>query len=596
MLKKFCLRGAVTHHTFVLSAFSVIAVMSTLFAPAASQAGSYCGAAGTAGSSAIHYTDPSFIDWATGCEVTRGYQSIAAKTAYATYGTASDAIGTADNAIVSLGDAGSAVLTFDKAVTNGLGYDFAVFENSFSSTFLELAFVEVSSDGTNYFRFDAVSETPTTTQVGSFGNVDPTCLNNLAGKYQAYYGTPFDLGELAGKSPLLDVNSVTHVRIVDAVGSITSDYCTYDSRGNIVNDPWPTAFASGGFDLDAVGVIHQVPEPGMIALIGCFLVFVAVWKYWRRSRRKNYAAVVLCSFGLLLIADQITATADAETVTFEDLTVPSDGYWRGPALNGVDEEIVDETYGYSSTICTGSFTSGGVQFVNRYNKSWGSWGGFGYSNRTDTTTAGSSNQYSAFPGSGCDASRNYAIAYGYSNEVDRSNANQLQQLPYVVLPNGLNIQSISVTNTTYAALSMQNGDSFAKRFGYTYQYVNGVKTLVSSNDPDWFKLTVYGSDALGNVLSNNVEFYLADYRSSDSASDYIINDWQELDLTSLSDAECLYFNLSSSDTGDFGMNTPGYFALDNVSYTAIPEPSAIAMLTAAATIWVYRLRKRRRNG
>ena len=120
--------------------------------------------------------------------------------------------------------------------------------------------------------------------------------------------------------------------------------------------------------------------------------------------------------------------------------------------------------------------------------------------------------------------------------------------------------------------------------------------MVSSNDPDWFKLTVYGSDALGNVLSNNVEFYLADYRSSDSASDYIINDWQELDLTSLSDAECLYFNLSSSDTGDFGMNTPGYFALDNVSYTAIPEPSAIAMLAAAATIWVYRLRKRRRNG
>ena len=137
--------------------------MSTLFAPAASQAGSYCGTAGTAGSSAIYYTDPSFIDWASGCEVTRGYQSIAAKTAYATYGTASDAIGTADNAIVSLGDAGSAVLTFDKAVTNGLGYDFVVFENSFSSTFLELAFVEVSSDGTNYFRFDAVSETPTTT-------------------------------------------------------------------------------------------------------------------------------------------------------------------------------------------------------------------------------------------------------------------------------------------------------------------------------------------------------------------------------------------------------------------------------------------------
>lgn len=593
MLIKLCLNSALTHRTNVLSIVFMLMVLSTFFTPAAIQAGSYCGAAGTAGSSAIYYTDSSFVNWASGCDVTRGYQNIATKTAYANYGTASNGIGKADNSIVSLGDAGVAVMTFGKAIANGPGYDFAVFENGFSSTFLELAFVEVSSDGKNYFRFDAVSETPTTTQVGSFGTIDPTCLNNLAGKYEAYYGTPFDLNELAGKSPLLDVNHVTHVRIVDAIGSITPGYCTYDSRGSIVNDPWPTAFASGGFDLDAVGVIHQIPEPSMIVMLGCLLLSAMVWRRWRRSRKKNYAAVVLCSFVLFVISAAITTSADAETVTFEDLAVPSEGYWRGPAANGIDAEVVDEIYGYSSTICTGSFTSGGVQFVNRYNKSWGSWGGFGYSNMTDTTTAGSANQYSAFPGSGVGNSRNYAVACGYIDDFEPSSVNQLQQLPYMVLPNGANIQSVSVTNTTYAALSMQNGDSFAKQFGYTYKTVNGVKTLVSSNDPDWFKLTVYGSDAAGNVLSNSVDYYLADYRG-DSTSDYIVNTWKELDLSSLSGAQCLYFNLSSSDVGDFGMNTPGYFAIDNVQYTAVPEPSVIAMLAIAAVVGICRVRKRRK--
>jgi hypothetical protein len=30
-----------------------------------------------------------------------------------------------------------------------------------------------------------------------------------------------------------------------------------DSQGNIINDPYPTPFESGGFDLDAIGVIHN---------------------------------------------------------------------------------------------------------------------------------------------------------------------------------------------------------------------------------------------------------------------------------------------------------------------------------------------------
>ena len=123
--------------------------------------------------------------------------------------------------------------------------------------FLELGFVEVSSDGENFFRFPAVTYVQTETQLGGAGCIDPAQIHNFASKYGAMYGTPFELDEIPDH-PLLDKNNITHVRVVDVVGCIQPEYCTYDSQGHIVNDPWPTPFASCGMDLDAVGVIHDI--------------------------------------------------------------------------------------------------------------------------------------------------------------------------------------------------------------------------------------------------------------------------------------------------------------------------------------------------
>jgi hypothetical protein len=160
------------------------------------------------------------------------------------------------NGIVSLGDGGTAVLTFSLPIVDGPGFDFAVFENSFSDSFLELAFVEVSSDGVNFFRFPATSNSVTFPQYDNNANMDATLINNLAGKYRALYGTPFDLQELSGMAQL-DLSAITHVKIIDVVGSINTSFATYDKNNNIINDPWPTPFPSSGFDLDAVGVINQ---------------------------------------------------------------------------------------------------------------------------------------------------------------------------------------------------------------------------------------------------------------------------------------------------------------------------------------------------
>lgn len=219
---------------------------------------SYAPAAGQEGSTAIPAASSQFVAWATAATVVRGPQNIANPTGpLANAGSPELATGAADGSgIVSLGDGGSAVLTFATPIANGPGFDFAVFENGFSDTFLELAFVEVSSDGVTFFRFPAHSETQTATQVGGFGLLDCRYLNNLAGKYKANFGTPFDLSDIPD-NPLLNKDRITHVKIIDVVGSIDPQYATYDSLGNMINDPYATPFASGGFDLDAVGVINQ---------------------------------------------------------------------------------------------------------------------------------------------------------------------------------------------------------------------------------------------------------------------------------------------------------------------------------------------------
>ncbi len=227
----------------------------------------YAPQAMVAGSTAIHKSSAQFTAWATACKLQRGLQQIDdASYGYASLGDSSQALGAPDGGVVSLGDSGMAVLTFAQPVVDGPGFDFAVFENGFPNindpeeAFLELAFVEVSSDGTHFTRFPARSLTQDTAQLSSVSAPSYTNarkLNNLAGKYIASYGTPFDLQELAG-TPGLDINRVTHIRLVDAIGSIGARG-SRDAAGHAVNDPFPTPFPGSGFDLDAVGVLHSAP-------------------------------------------------------------------------------------------------------------------------------------------------------------------------------------------------------------------------------------------------------------------------------------------------------------------------------------------------
>lgn len=245
-----------------MKTFSLLLLFLGLSSPIWAQV-PYAPAAGILGTSAMHKDSSAFVGWAHKCQIQRGWKDIAHKNlGKTTVGDSSNAFGKAGNAVVSLGDSGVAILQFEGSIYNGNGPDFAIFENGFTNNdggdFLELAFVEVSSDGIHYYRFPAHSLSDTTHAVGSFGSVEPTKINNLAGKYLANYGTPFDLSDLQGINGL-NIQKITHIKIVDVVGSLNHNYASRDTANRKINDPYPTAFPSGGFDLDAVGVVHLNP-------------------------------------------------------------------------------------------------------------------------------------------------------------------------------------------------------------------------------------------------------------------------------------------------------------------------------------------------
>lgn len=103
--------------------------------------------------------------------------------------------------------------------------------------------------------------------------------------------------------------------------------------------------------------------------------------------------------------------------------------------------------------------------------------------------------------------------------------------------------SVYVQNTAYAYYTMLNGDAFSKKF----------------TDDDYLLLIAHGVKADGTEIF--VTFDLA-------ADGKIVDEWTQWDLRGLGDIKTLYFTMRSSDTGQWGMNTPAYFALDNLRVRA----------------------------
>lgn len=274
----------------------VLIVGCCILVPRLLSAGTFPPQASVAGTTAIPHDDVEIIGWASSYS---GYNPIGSSgtcdrgsNLTEIFETPEKALGPAGNSnganegftldVVSLGRDGCITLSFDTSIGNGPGWDFAVFENGFFVTlprfgFLELAWIEVSSDGVNFQRFPAITQA--TAPVGPFSNImDASDYDGLAGKYVAGFGTPFDLSDLPD-NPLVDVNSITHVRVRDIVGN--GSVFDNSSPPRTIFDPFAT-IDSAGFDLDAIAfrysgqvdptTVVAVPIPGWMIVIFFMLI------------------------------------------------------------------------------------------------------------------------------------------------------------------------------------------------------------------------------------------------------------------------------------------------------------------------------------
>ena len=225
--------------------------------------------------SANNYVNPVFVGWADGY---RDY--LPTSGVDIGWRNAANAVGPVTGEkfhVVSLGDLtasqiaanvapGQITLTFSRPICNGAGADLAAFENGFvvvpGYTFVELAYVEVSSNGVDFARFpcQSLTQRPEDDDWG-YESFDSTDIFGLAGKHANAYGnswgTPFDL-EALRVDPLvaagqLNLNLIQYVRLVDVVGS--GDFL--DSQDQPIYDTWET-WGSGGFDVEAVGALHML--------------------------------------------------------------------------------------------------------------------------------------------------------------------------------------------------------------------------------------------------------------------------------------------------------------------------------------------------
>jgi hypothetical protein len=213
---------------------------------------------------------------------------------------------------------------------------------------------------------------------------------------------------------------------------------------------------------------------------------------------------------------KVTDTLDTSIsiVDFEDITIGEKGY-------------VD------SVGNTNQFDSKNFIFQCQYDTSYHSFSsGFALSTLKDTVTAGYENMYSVYAGIGGGDSKAFVIGTNNAKIICPAKKPELT--------------SVDITNTTYAALAMKDGYYVATKF----------------SKGDFFKLTIQGY--LGGVVKDSVEVYLADFRSENAADHFIQKSWKSVQLSKVSNTDSLVFKLTSSDNGLYGMNTPGFFALDNL--------------------------------
>lgn len=245
-----------------------------------------------------------------------------------------------------------------------------------------------------------------------------------------------------------------------------------------------------------------------------------------KNKMKNAVLVFLGTF--VSFSTLKSQTALVEQIGFEELKpiIPTGEVWNGS--NGLTQyESPDSLFQAKLRMNIGWDTAWGGYWKNQW----------AFSRKNITTLEPSDfskHLYAAKAGAGAeDKGEVYAIG---TQNATLINPNPIDQY----------VDGFYITNTTFAYNSMAFGDNFAKKF--------------NAADKDSFILNIHLY--LNGELQKTHQVILADFRSADSTKHFLLDTWQWVGLTTQTDS--IDFELQSSDVGDFGINTPLYFALDRI--------------------------------
>lgn len=267
--------------------------------------------------------------------------------------------------------------------------------------------------------------------------------------------------------------------------------------------------------------------------------------------KKIYSLILAVVAAMPVLAQQATTTV----ATFDDLEGITlnvgDSVYIGTKANG--DSIKAGLYGGNDVYS--HIKQGPFSFIQIVNDQYGSWNGIAISACKDTTFKSYTNGLDMYHNvaGGAYEGNNYAIVYGSSDGSAQE---------YIKVDKGTTLNSVYVTNSAYSRHSFAFGDSFTKPF---------------TNDSCYFKVSIIGVKEDGTEVKKDVT--LASYH--DGAVDYIGN-WQEVDLTELGEVRAIKFAFDSSDKGQWGINTPTYVCLDNLTASVTAGISTVNGSSAKA--------------
>mgnify|MGYP006374474461 FL=1 len=355
-------------------------------------------------------------------------------------------------------------------------------------------------------------------------------------------GTEFRLARYDESAPMFIIVDAPEVAEVEYGTTAEFAVEAYNIADYVVNTPegWKAAYAENilsvtapakdlcHFDKEGVIAITVVSDEGKSAIVK-----------------------------LNVMAGEWVEEDDIRILTFEDSDAKFSAYelYGGASINKWSDLIDDQQYGGSLTYTDymsdtywwydedntelfHSFTTpywGGGHVISNYVLA-------DYENLPDGYYGWYEVQMSN-PIGGHNGSKNFAVHNGYSDFFN----SQLYDasLKGFEFADGKEriVECMYVTNTNYVLNSLTFGDGF-----------NSAAT-----ENTYFKIVAYGYNANEELVGTS-EFTLCNGRN-------FVTTWEKWDLSSLGKVAKITFNFSASDdqSGSYGLNTPAYFAYDDVT-------------------------------